>query len=63
MRKLFKKLAQNCRGGVDPIVTIIFAAIVILAIVAISPTIQELFSDMADKFSVWLNAKLDALFH
>lgn len=62
MKGLFKKLVQNCKGGVDPIVTIIFAAIVILAIVAISPTIQDLFADMADKFSVWLNAKLDALF-
>lgn len=41
---------------------ILFAAIVILAVTATSPNVQNIFSSAVNSFGTWLSTKLAALF-
>lgn len=55
---LFRKVKENIKGEGGIIPLIIFSAIIIVAVVASSPTIQGVFSSMASDFATWVDGKL-----
>ena len=57
-----KSILTNERGSGGVIEVIIFAAIIILAIIAIRPEIVGVFTDSAASFRTWIASKLTQLF-
>lgn len=61
MRKELKRLGGNRGESIIP--GIIFAAILILAVIAIDPAIRGVFTNLAADFGVWVDEKITALFN
>lgn len=53
---------NNERGVSGVIVTIIFGAIIILAVIGTQADVVDTFDQAIDKFKVWILGKLDSLF-
>ena len=68
MKKMLEKLVSLVKGifknekGSNVITGIIITAIVIIAIIALTPTITTFFSDVWNQFSTWVTSRLTALF-
>lgn len=62
LMKRIKSILNNERGSGGVIEIIIFAAIIILAIIAIRPEIAGVFTDSATAFRTWIATKLTQLF-
>lgn len=50
------------RGGADPVIVLLFAAIVILAVLALKPTIDAALASFGTSFSTWLGNKATSTF-
>ncbi len=62
LKERVRKALKNEKGEGGIIVTIIFAALIILAALATDPLIRDLFTGVVTRFSTWLNTRLDTLF-
>ena len=62
LKERVRTALKNERGDGGIIVTIIFAALIILAALATDPLIRDLFTGVITRFSTWLNTRMDTLF-
>ncbi|KAB3535634.1 hypothetical protein F8154_05750 [Alkaliphilus pronyensis] len=60
--KRINKALKNEKGAGGVIEVIIFACLVILAIIAIRPEILGVFSDVVTSFRTWINDQLTNIF-
>lgn len=55
-RKKIKDCLDNERGNILP--GVLLLAIIVLAVIAMSPVVREMFSDAADSVKAWVESKL-----
>ncbi|MGV8149595.1 MAG: hypothetical protein ACLKAL_11865 [Alkaliphilus sp.] len=68
MKKMLEKLVKLVKGvlgnkkGSNVVTGIIITAIVLIAIIALAPTITTFFANVWNQFAIWVTSRLTALF-
>jgi len=57
-----KEILKSEKGSFDPVIAVIFAAILILAVLASQGTVNTIFTDFVNDFQTWFDTKKTSLF-